>query len=126
MPLTNSGRDFLATAILGQSATYFDSANAYIGVGDGTTAFTQSQTDLQGGQKIRKPMDATYPQITGNTLTFQSTFGSDEANFNWEEWAVFNAASGGVMLNRKVEYNGVKLQGQTWVFQTQLTVLIGA
>lgn len=127
MPLTNAGRDFLAGAATGVQTTHFDSSNAKIGVGDSATAFAVAQTDLQATtNKLRKGMDANFPTTVGNVLTFQSTFADSEANWAWNEWGVFNAATGGVMLSRKVEYNGTKLAGQTWVIQVQLTVNVGA
>lgn len=121
MALTNAGRDFIAGAIIG-NGTFFTNANAHIGVGNGKTAFYATQTDLQGDSKVRKGMDAGYPTISGNTITFKSTFGSSDANFAWQEWGVFNAASGGAMLNRLVEYNGTKVSGQTWVFEVDITI----
>ena len=124
MPLTNAGRDFIAQAIVG-SGTVFNNTNARIGVGDGVAAFDSMQTDLQGANKFRKEMDSGYPQVAGNQITFKATFAGDEANFPWQEWGIFNAASGGTMLNRLVEYNGTKLAGQTWIFQTTLTIQIG-
>jgi len=127
MPLTNAGRNFMAGALTGHEATLFNNANAKIGVGDSTTAFATTQTDLVAAtNKLRKAMDATFPTRATNVLTFKSTFGGSEANFAWNEWAVFNAASAGTMLNRVVEYNGTKLSGQTWIFQVDLTVNIGA
>lgn len=126
MPLTTAGRDFIAAAIIGESVTPFNNANARIGVGDGTTAFSTAQTDLQGTNKYRKGMDSGYPQRSANVLTFQSTFSGSEANFSWQEWGVFNAASAGTMLCRVVENNGTKLSDQTWVFQVQITVNIGS
>jgi hypothetical protein len=122
MALTTAARDFLTGAIMG-SGTFFSSANARIGVGDSTVAFAAAQTDLQAStNKLRKAMDATYPNISANVIKFQSTFVGSEANFAWQEWGVFNAASAGVMLNRVVENNGTKLSGQTWVFQVSLTI----
>lgn len=127
MALTNAGRNIIASLLTGASSTHFDNTNARIGVGDSTTAFAVTQTDLQAAtNKFRKAMDASYPTTAGNVLTFKSTFGAAEANFAWNEWAVFNAASAGTMLNRVVEYNGTKLAGQTWVFQVTLTVAIGS
>lgn len=127
MPLTNAGRDAIAGLITGAVTTLFNNANAKIGVGDGTTAFAATQTDLQAAaNKLRKAMDVGYPTTAGNVLTFQSTFGTADANFAWQEWGVFNAAAAGSMISRKVEYNGTKLAGQTWIFQVQLTVNIGA
>jgi hypothetical protein len=124
MPLTNAYATFLAQATLGESVTSFNSTNARIGVGDGTTAFSSSQTDLQGTNKFRKVMDSGYPTRSGTTMTFQSTFSGSEANFAWNEWGVFNAATGGVMLNRKVESLGTKASGSTWVLQVQITLTV--
>jgi hypothetical protein len=126
MPLTNAGRDFIAGALIGAETVLFDNANACIGVGDGTVAFDAAQTDLQGTNKFRKGMDAGHPTRSGNVITFRSTFTGTEANFEWQEWGVFNAATGGTMLSRLVEYNGTKLSGQTWIFEVQITVNIGA
>jgi hypothetical protein len=124
MPLTNAYATFLAQATLGESVTPFNSTNARIGVGDGTAAFSASQTDLQGTNKVRKVMDSGYPSRSGATMTFQSTFGGSEANFAWNEWGVFNAATGGVMLNRKVESLGTKGSGSTWIIQVQITLTV--
>lgn len=68
-------------------------------------------------------MDATYPQIAGNVLTFRATFATGDANFAWNEWGVFNAASAGVMLNRKVEALGTKTASQS--IQLTVTVTVG-
>jgi len=121
MPFTNAYATFAAQATIGESVTPFNNANAYLGVGDGTTAFSASQTDLQGTNKVRKPMNSGYPTRSGNTVTFQATFGATEANFTWNEWGVFNAATGGVMLNRKLENFGTKASGTVWQFTVQLT-----
>lgn len=126
MALSNAGRDFVAGLITGHVTTpLFNAANARIGVGDSTTAFSAAQTDLLGTNKFRKGMDATYPTRAANVLTFQSTYAPAEANFAWNEWGVFNSVSGATMLNRLVEYNGTKLNGQTWVFQVELTINLG-
>lgn len=122
MALTNDGRDHIAAAVHGVSVTAFNNANAYLGVGDSSTAFAASQTDLQAStNKLRKAMDATYPQRSANVVTLQSTFGSSEANFAWNEFGTFNASSAGTMLQRKVSSLGTKSSGQTWQFQVVLT-----
>lgn len=128
MPLTNAGRDFIANAIINNGPpTFFTNANAYIGAGDSTTAFDVAQTDLQATtNKLRKGMEATYPQISGNVLTFRSLFGTGDANFAWQEWGVFNASTGGTMLCRKVESLGTKASTQSWQITATITVNIGA
>jgi hypothetical protein len=123
MPLTNTGVTLLAVAWIGGSYTAFNNANAEIGVGDSTTVFANTQTDLQASSnKLRKPADATFPTIAGNVVTFQATFGTSDANFAWQEWGVFNNSSGGTMFNRKVESLGTKPNTQIWVFTVVITV----
>lgn len=123
MALVNAGRDHLAAAAIGEAVSAFNNANARIGVGDSATAGDATATDLLAAtNKFRKAMDATYPQRTGNTLTFRSTFGTAEANFTWNEWGVFNAGSGGTMLNRRVEALGTKPSTQSWQFTVTLTL----
>ena len=130
MPLTNVGRNFIAAAIIDDGPpTFFTNANARIGVGDSGASATPSdiagQTDLQGSNKARVGMESTYPQIATNALTFRSEYGTAVGNFDWEEWGVFNAASEGVMLNRKVESLGTKAAGSTWVLTVTVTVTLG-
>jgi hypothetical protein len=128
MPLTVAGRDFIASAIINDGPpTFFDNSNAYIGVGDDDTAFDDSHTDLQAlSNKIRTGQEATYPQRTDNVLTFRSVYDTDEANFEWNEWGVFNHISAGVMLNRKVENLGTKTSAGVWQLTVELTVNIGS
>lgn len=125
MALTTAGINFLSQAAIGQG-TPFNATNARIGVGNGTTAFAVGQTDLQGASKLRKGMDSGYPTITAPKVTFKSTFAQSEANFAWNEWGIFNAATGGVMLNRVVESNGTKQSNQTWVLEVEITFAIGS
>ena len=121
MPLTDVGLNLLADAIIGGSGfSKFNNTNARIGVGDGNTAFNAAQTDLQGASKARQGMEATYPQRTNNDLTFRAVFGTGAANFDWGEWGLFNAASSGQMLSRKVEDLGTK----TGAVSRQITVTV--
>ena len=123
MAMTTVGRDYIAQALVGEAFTAFNNANARIGVGDSSIAFAAGQTDLQApANKLRKAMDATYPQRATNVLTFRATFGTAEANFAWNEWGVFNAAAAGQMLNRKVEALGTKTSAQTWQLTVDLTL----
>ena len=125
MALTNAFRDFICDAVSGiGSPTLFDNTNAYIGVGDGNAAFSAAQTDLQGTSKTRKAMEATYPDQSqgANVLRFKSSFGTGDANYAWQEWGVFNAASSGTMMNRKVESLGTKTSSQTWEFTVDIQI----
>lgn len=126
MGMTNAYRDFIAQQTIGEAVTAFSNANAYIGAGDSATAFAAAQTDLQAASnKLRKAMEATYPQRSANVLTFRALFGTSEANFAWQEWGVFNAASAGTMLNRKVESLGTKTSAQSWQITATITVNTG-
>lgn len=116
------------TATAGQALTYFSNAQAAIGVGDSATAAAATQTDLQAAtNKLRKAMDATYPQHTDGvvvgaaSIIFRSSFATGEANWTWNEWGIFNSATPatGRLLNRKVQSLGAKTSG-TW----QLTLTL--
>lgn len=122
MSLTSNALSYIAGAITG-TGTLFNEANARIGVGNGTDAFDVSQADLQGSSKFRKGMDTGYPSVNGPKVTFKATFAPAEANFAWNEWGIFNAASAGVMLNRVVESNSTKLSNQTWVLEVEVTFI---
>lgn len=107
----------------------FDNTNAYLGVGDSSTAEALTQTDLVAAtNKIRKGQDSTYPTHTDGTtngaqsIVYKSTFGTSEANWVWNEWGLFNASSGGRMLNRKVEGLGTKSSGTTWTLTVTLSL----
>lgn len=119
------------TATAGQSLTYFNNAQAAIGVGDSSTAAAATQTDVQAStNKLRKAMDATYPTHTDATtsgaasIVFKSTFGTSDANFAWQEWIVANSATAatGRALNRKVESLGTKTSAASWAFTVTLTL----
>lgn len=119
------------TATAGQALTYFNNAQAALGVGDSNTAAAATHTDLQAvTNKLRKAMDATYPQHTDATtsgaasIVFKATFGTADANWAWQEWATFNSATAatGRMLQRKVESLGTKTSASTWVLTITLTL----
>lgn len=119
------------TTTAGQSLTYFSNAQAAVGVGDSTTAAVATHTDLQAAtNKLRVAMDATYPQHTDGTtaaslsIAFRSTFSTAQANFAWQEWAVFNSATGGTgrMLQRKVESLGTKTSSSAWTLTVTLSL----
>lgn len=122
--LVNAGINAMLTLLAGGGGTAFSNANSYIGVGDSNTAAAAGQTDLQAAtNKLRKAMNATYPTYgTNQQIVFQADFGSSEANYAWEEFAVFNASSSGTMLNRKVSSQGTKTAGQTWRVTITITV----
>jgi hypothetical protein len=99
--LSNAGGALAEDLLIGAGGTVFSNANAYIGSGDSATAVSAAHTDLQAASnKLRKAMDATFPSRASQTLTFRSTFATTDANWQWNEMAVFNAAAAGTMLCR--------------------------
>lgn len=119
--LMNEGIGALLLLLTGGSATAYSNANARIGVGDSTTAEAATQTDLQAAtNKLYKAMNATFPTIAAQTVTFQSDFTNAEANYAWQEWTVDNGASAAKNLNRKVQSLGTKASG-TWTLTAQIT-----
>lgn len=120
--LLNEGITRLLNLLIGGGGTAFNNANSYLGVGDSNTASNATQTGLQAAtNKLYKAMEATYPQITNQSVAFRSVFTSAEANFAWEEFTVANGNSdASENLNRKVSSQGTKASGQTW--QLDLTI----
>lgn len=121
--LVTAGITLLLNLLIGAGGTVYSNANAHLGVGDSTTAAAIGQTDLQAAtNKLRKAMDATYPSVATNVLTARATFATGDANFAWEEVALFNASSAGTMLNRKVGNLGTKTSSATWVLTLTITI----
>ena len=126
MALVNLARDLIADAITGGSSyNKFSNANAYIGIGDSSTAHAAAQTDLQAAtNKTRKAMDATYPSRSANVLTFRATFGTGDANYDWNERGIFNASSSGQMLSRKAISLGTKTSSASWQITLTDTIVL--
>lgn len=104
--------------------TNFGNSNAYLGVGDDTTAESASHTGLQAAtNKLYVAVDASYPQRASQTVTWRGTFDIDQANFNWREFTVANGSSNTAKnLNRKVSTQGTKASGQVWTLDLSITV----
>lgn len=121
--LTNSGKDFLVKALKGDSLTFFNNSNTYLGIGDDNTAANVSQTDLIASiNKYRKNVDPTYPKIFGDSggpsnygeILYIFTFLASEANFSWQEFGLFNDSSSGIMFDRFIYDAGIKNNEQIW------------
>ena len=71
--LVNAGINLMLSLLIGGAGDAFSNANAYLGVGDSTTAAGATQTDLQAAtNKLRKAMNATFPTVATQKITFQS------------------------------------------------------
>ena len=121
--LLNEGINALWTLVAGGAETAFSNTDARLGVGDSSTAFNATQTDLQAAtNKLYKAMESGYPTY-GSTqkITFKSSFGSGDANYAWNEWSVDNGSAAAKNLNRKVESLGTKASG-TWVLTVEISL----
>ncbi len=96
--IVNVGFDFIADAI--GKATSRPGVMAYIALGTGTTAAAATQTALV--TEIDRNA-ATYAHTAGTkTFTFTAAFAAGDATGAITESGVFNAATGGTMLDRVV------------------------
>ena len=124
MALVNAFRDYIGEKVTGGTGALWDTATGYLGVGDSSTAFAATQTDLQAAtNKLRKLMTSGSDNGAG-VLTFVTTFASGEANFAWAEFASFNASTAGTMMQRVVSSQGTKTSGQTWTLTLTVTLSV--
>ena len=135
--LTTLGLNRITSLIIGGGGAAFSNANALTGVGNSTTAANVADTHLTAnstGNSRYIVMDASFPTQSNGVISGQSTFGSSDGNFAWQEWGWVVAASPAnsdtfagagtspVMLNHKVASFGTKGSGAIWVFQTSVTL----
>lgn len=123
--LLNEGINELFTLLCSSGGTKFDNTNAYLGVGDSSTAATAGQTGLQASSnKLYKGMESGYPNYgTNQKATWQSKFGGSDANFGWNEFTVANGNSDSDKnLDRLVSNQGSKTSGQVWTLSLEITI----
>jgi hypothetical protein len=121
--LLNEGIAALLNLLIGAAETSFAQANAYVGVGDSATGAGPTQTGLLAEtNKIYVACDASYPQISGQKVTWRGVFDGDTGNFAWNEFTVASGNSNAAdNLNRKVSAEGTKTAGQTWTVDLEIT-----
>ena len=120
--LLTAGATLVLNRRAGISATAIDATNGRIAVGNGNTAVSAGQTDLQGASKYRQVFDA-VPTVSGNQLQAVATVAAGNATFTWEEMGVANAASGATLVNRFLTPTfGAKGAGTQWIVTTTITL----
>lgn len=121
--LLNEGITALMNLLIGGAETAFSNANSYLGVGDSATAAAAAQTGLQAASnKVYVAVEATYPQIASQTVTWRSIFTTALGNFDWQEFTVASGNSDAAdNLNRKVSDQGTKVAGQVWTLDLAIT-----
>ena len=123
--LLNEGIGALLDLLCGiGSPTTFSNANAFIGVGDSSTAESAAHTGLQAPtNKLYRAMQSGYPSRSGQTVTFRAVYASADANYAWNEFTIANGNSdAAVNLNRRVSAQGTKASGQTWTVDVSITL----
>lgn len=119
MALTTLGKARIAALLNGEAVDPFNTANCFVGVGNGTDAFDAADTDLQGASKHRVAADLVTR--SGAVLTITATFPAPDANFAWDELGLFDDAAAGTMLAREVVAMGTKASG-IWTLTITATV----
>lgn len=120
--LLNTGITKMWNLIIGAEEAEYDNATSQIGIGDSSTAADATQTGLQAAVNVLwKAMEATYPQVSNQKVTFQSEFGSAEANFAWQECGVRQTGAN-VLMNRIVTSKGTKTSGEVWTAKLEITL----
>ena len=121
----DEGIDELLLLLVGGGGTAYDNSNAYLGVGDSSTAAAAAQTGLQAAvNKFWQGMAATYPTDppVGQEAVWRAIFADGDAEYAWEEFTLVNDTDDtGKNLCRKVSSEGTKAGGDTWT----LTYTIG-
>jgi hypothetical protein len=122
--LLKEGITALLNLLIGAAETAFNNANTCIGVGDDDTAADDDQTGLQAvTNKFYKEMDAGYPTVAGQIVTFRTTFLEAEANFAWKEITIINGDDDTHdNLNRKVQAMGMKTNAVSRVTTVELSI----
>lgn len=127
--ILNEGATAIWDLVIGGTTTNYSNTNGYVGVGDSSAVYADTQTGLQAATNyLAKGMDAGYPQVPATRkMDWRGTYGGTEANWAWEEFCVANGTGieeGGAddLLNRTVSSQGTKTSGQTWVLTITLEV----
>lgn len=116
-----AGATLVLNRLAGITATAIDGTNGRIAVGNGTTAVSAGQTDLQGASKYRQVFDA-VPTVSGNQLQAVATVAAGNATFDWQEAGLANASSGATLINRFLQAFGSKGAGTQWILTITVTL----
>lgn len=125
MATTDKGAIAAASLFCGDGViAAYNVSNSRIGVGDSSTAFAASQTDLQAtSNKLRKIVDSA-PVRSNNSIDYTSTFALAEANFAWNEIGLFDSSSGDYMATRRTLSGfGPKTASEQWVVTLTLVFI---
>lgn len=120
----DTGANEMLNLIAGTGGTAYNSANAYIYVGNNDTPENASQTGIlaTGSNRAYSAMDTGYPVVNARQMIYRASFGDTSANFAWNEAAIVNGTgANAVSMNRKVSNMGTKSTG-TWTLQITVSL----
>ena len=130
--ITTAGYTRLSNLLTNQSATQaLDATHTRIGVGDGTTAVANTDTDFSAlsGATHRLFNVVTGAGTVGSlTLAFVASFATGDANFHWQEFGidVGNTAQGttvaSLLFNHALSDQGTKPGTQVWTATATITM----
>lgn len=112
--ILDAGANEMLKLITGTGGTAFSAANSYLYVGTDNSPENAAQTGIlaTGNNRAFAAVDAGYPAVTGRQMVYQATFGTNDANFAWNEASIVNGTGvNAVSMNRKVSSFGTKTQG---------------
>ena len=120
--LLTAGATYVLNRLVSDSGTKIDGTTGRIAVGDGSTATSAGQTDLQGTNKYRQVFDAT-PTVSGNQLQAVATVIAGNGTFTWQEMGIANSSSGATLINRFLTPTfGAKGAGTQWIVTATITL----
>lgn len=122
--LINVGITEMWNLIIGEAAAPYNNANSQIGVGSDATAEDATQIGLIDVSAAFVGMEASFPVLAGQSVTWRGVYDGATANFDWREFSVANGspATTGIQMNRKVDTQGTKAPGQTWTLDLAITL----
>lgn len=115
-----------ADAVLYRVETVTDNTNLVLyhaynetgGTGAGSF-FDWGDTALAGASTETSGMEASYPSVSNQTVTFRAQFAAGEANFAWSEIGVDN---GTTLINRLVQTMGTKASPAVWTVDLEISL----
>jgi len=139
--LTRQGLRRIMDRLAGTASNQaLDATHCRIGVGNGSTAFANTDTDLSAaagsGNRQFELVDSAPAVGTGassGVLTFVATFETGDANFAWSEWGIDGGTADGTtvtsegnttpgLINRKVTSLGTKTSAAAWTLTVTITI----
>lgn len=118
--IVTSGKNLTLDRLFGLNGP--PAAVGFVGVGDSATAAALAQAGLLGANVLIKAADGGTAR-NNQTVNIKATFGTGEANFNWNEAGLFNGNVNGtsIMFNRVVIGPFNKTPAVSIVYSTNIT-----